>query len=197
MASGIAELVEYVKSLPEGMARAKAKAMLATITLAERYAKQNAKEQFVGRNDRKLSGQLLNSIYSGAEKEGGEFVGFVGVRNVPYGAIHEFGSDGLPGGVIKPVKAKNLWLPQYKNAGKMTPREFIRLKIQKPDQFFMNDKVAGRWQNPKSKAKRLVPLFFLVKKVRIPERPYLRPALIEAAELYPNYLEQFLKDEMK
>jgi len=194
---GIRELVDYIKSLPNGLNKAMAKAHFATITMAERYAKKNAVTQFTGRNDRRLSGALLNSIYSGMEKDGTDLVGFVGVRNVPYGAIHEFGSGGLPGGVITPKNAKNLWRPQYRNAGKMTPREFIRLKIQNPGQFFLNDKVAGKWSNPKSKAKQLIPLFFLVKKVKIPERPYVRPAMEEAIPLFPNYLEKFLKEEIE
>jgi len=193
----IREIVDYIKGMESGIRRAITKAHVATMLKAEAFAKSNAQRQFIGRNDRRLSGALMNSIYSGFEKEAGYPVGFVGVRNVPYGAVQEFGTEGLPGGVIKPVKAKKLWIPQHKNIGKMTPREFIKLKMQNPRMFFLNDKVAGQWENPKSKAKRLIPMFFLVDKVKIPARPYIRPGIESALEFFPGYLEKFMGEESK
>ncbi len=193
----IREMVEFIKGMESGVRKAIVKAHVATMLKAESFAKSNAQRQFIGRNDRRLSGALMNSIYSGYEKGDDYPVGFVGVRNVPYGAVHEFGTDGLPGGVIKPVKARKLWIPQYKNTGKMTPREFIRMKMQNPRMFFLNDEVAGKWENPKSKAKRLIPLFFLVDKVKIPARPYIRPAIEAALEFFPGYLEKFMGEESK
>ncbi len=192
----IRQLVDFIKNMQSGIRKSILKAQVAVIQKAEVYAKQNAKAQFVGRNDRKLSGALLNGIYSGFETStSGDPEGFIGVRNVPYGAIHEFGSEGLPGGVITPQKAKKLWIPQHKNVGKLTPREFIRLKMQNPGEYYLSDKVAGQWQNPKSKSRRLIPLFFLVDKVKMPARPYLRPALEVAVQEFPNYFSRFVSSE--
>lgn len=193
----IRQIVDYIKNMESGVRKAITKAHVAMMLKAEALSKGNAQRQFIGRNDRRLSGALMNSIYSGFEQAEGYPVGFIGVRNVPYGAVHEFGTDGLPGGVIKPVKAKKLWIPQYKTIGKMTPREFIRMKMQNPNMFFLNDKVAGKWENPKSKAKRLIPMFFLVDKVRIPARPYIRPAIEASLEFFPGYLEKFMAEEVK
>lgn len=198
----VREIVDYIKSLGSGVTRAIMKAQLATITKAEALAKGNAQRQFVGRNDRRLSGSLMNSIYSGMENDNGKFVGFVGVRNIPYGAVHEFGTDDLPGGAIKPKNAKNLWIPQHANirslgGSRMTPREFIKLKQQNPRMFYLNDKVAGKWENPKAKTRRLIPLFFLTKQVKIPARPYVRPAIEAAIEFFPDYFDKFSDEEMK
>lgn len=192
----IREIVDFIKSASDGWEKAKAKAMVATMTHAELKAKQNATKQFIGRNDRRLSGTLLNSIYSTVVRDAkGQAVGELGVKDIPYGAIHEFGSKDLPGGVIKPTKAQKLWLPKYRTAGRMTPREFMRLRKANPQRFFLNDKVAGTWVDPKARVKRLIPLFFLVDQVRIPERPYLRPAMEAAMDMYPGFLSQFYAEE--
>ncbi len=186
----IQDFIAYLRTLPRGFERSRGKALQQTSVLARNESLKNARGQFIGRNGRRLSGTLLNSIFSSIENEGTKPVGFVvGVRNIPYGAIHEFG------GKIEPVKAKKLWIPQYKFAGKMTPREFIRSKRQQPGLFFLNDEVAGKWENPESKARTLVPLFFLVDEVRIPERPYLRPAIEVATERFPAFLDTALREE--
>ena len=191
---GIRELVDYIKALPKGFSLAVAKAHLATLTMAEGFAKKNSTKQFLGRNNRRLSGKLLNSIYSGVEANG---EGFVGVRNIPYGAIHEFG------GKIVPVKANYLWIPQRPAVGRMTPREFIKLKKDRPSLFFLSPKespkgarVAGVWSSEKGNtARTLTPLFFLTKEVNMPARPYVGPGIEQALPLYPGYLEKFLREE--
>jgi len=193
----ISEIVDFIKSTASAWDRIISKTLLATMLRAELEAKKNAKRQFIGRNDRRLTGTLLNSIYSSVYRDSdGDIIGQLGVKNIPYGAIHEFGSSGLPGGVIKPVNAKKLWIPQHRFAGRMTPREFIRLKQRYPERFFLSDKVAGEWVNPKAKVKRLTPLFFLTDQVKMPERPYLRPALAVALNFFPGYLSQFFEKEL-
>ncbi len=185
-------MVKLIKETPEGVERASHKALTATMLKAEALAKKNSTQQFTGRNDRRLSGRLLNSIYSGVEKSGPDFVGVLGVRDVPYAAANEFGVTVKP----KPDnKMQRLWIPQRKNSGRMTPKEFINLKRARPGDYFLNDKVAGKWMNKRTR--RLTPLFFLVKEATIPERPFLRPALEMAAESYPGYLEQYLESELK
>lgn len=187
------ELIEFVRDLPRGVNRALMLAQVVTIQDAELNAKRNAQRQFTGRNDRRLSGTLMNSIYSGFEQgsSGGLPIGFIGVRNIPYGAIHEFGGE------IKPKRARKLWLPKYANAGKMTPREFMGRRKSDPSQYFLNDKVAGKWVGAEARSRQLIPLFFLVDKVTIPERPYLRPAMEVSLERFPDHFERFLKDEIR
>jgi len=185
----IRDLIDYIKRLDTGISKSTALATLAMSKDTEILAKRNATQQFTGRNGRRLSGQLLNSIFSGVERTGpNTYESFVGTRGIPYGAIHEFG------GTIKPVRAKNLWIPHHANTRRMTPREFMALKRANPSEYFLNDKVAGRWisKNPN----RLMPLFFLTKQSVIPERPYLRPAIEVAMEQFPNRFEQFMKREV-
>lgn len=190
------EFLQWLREAPGKLEKAIALAQLATVTNAEGIAKRNSTRQFIGRNGRRLSGTLLNSIYSTMERDGSQMVGVLGTRNIPYGAIHEFGSQGLPNGAIVPRKAKHLWIPQHRNLRqRMTPREFIQRLRMQPDAYFLNDKVAGQWMNPKAKKRRLTPLFFLVDRVEIPERPYLRPAMATAVEAFPGYLEQYMERE--
>lgn len=178
------KLSEYVGSLKSKLEVAKVKAFIATMQLAESFAKRNATKQFTGRNGRTLTGNLLNSIYVDYKIQNNKLTGSLGVRNIPYGAIHEFG------GTIEPVKAQKLWIPQYKNAKKMTPREFMNLRKSNPREYFLNDKVAGQ----KIGTRTIVPFFYLVDKVTIPERPYLRPAMEEAQGHYNEYLAKFMAE---
>jgi phage gpG-like protein len=180
--SDIADLARYITSLGTTVERATLKALLATSVSAEGDAKKNSTREFTGRGGRTLGGSLLNNIFGGLEAGQGRFPDiFVGVRTVPYGAIHEFG------GTIKPVKAKKLWLPVYANAKKMTPREFITLMKADPAHYHL---FAGMAAEREGDA--WTPLFYLRDQVTIPERPYLRPALASAVEKFPAYLEKYL-----
>lgn len=181
--SDIADLARYILSLGNTVERGTLKALVATSVAAEGDAKKNSTREFTGRGGRTLGGTLLSNIFSGLEAGQGRFPDIVvGVRTVPYAAIHEFG------GTIKPVKAKKLWLPVYANAGKMTPREFVNLMIQDPEEYHLFPGMAAKRDANDS----WTPLFYLRDEVRIPERPYLRPALASAVEKFPAYLEKFL-----
>jgi phage gpG-like protein len=176
------ELVKHVGEIKDKIQVAKVKAFIATMQLAESFAKRNSTQQFTGRNNRTLTGNLLNNIYVSYKIQGDKMIGELGVKTIPYGAIHEFG------GIIEPKKAKKLWIPQYANAKKMTPTEFMNLKKSNSREYFLNDKVAGRKIGERS----IIPYFYLVDQVKIPERPYLRPALQEASLHYDEYLAKFL-----
>lgn len=180
-------MVSYIKTMQRGVDRAEVLATIALARSVEMSAKRNAIKEFTGRNQRKLTGNLLNSIFSGVEKEGGNLNAFVGTRGIPYGAIHEFG------GTITPKKAKNLWIPSRENK-RMTPREFMNMRRADPSQFFLNSKVAGRVLQ--KKPLRIMPLFFLTKQSVIPERPYLRPAIEVGMDAYPDVFFNFLTKEM-
>jgi len=198
---GIKDLSKFILESKDATESAKLRALIATVQFAEAQAKKNAKEQFKGRNDRTLTGRLLNSIYSGYEKQegpNGEITGYVGTKGIPYGRIHEYG------GTIVPIKAKHLWIPQYAKAGKMTPKEFIRLTQSNPKFYHLFNKFAGRWtgayrysndRGSKIKKKVYEPLFFLVDKVTIPERPYITPAMEVALEKFDTFFSQFLGEK--
>lgn len=195
MFKDLQDVVRYIKNLDPTIEKATMKALLATSVAAEGFAKQNSKKEFTGRNDRTLGGTLMNNIYSGLETGDGHYPDiFVGVRTIPYGAIHEYGSGGLPGGVITPQKAHKLWIPQYAQSKKMTPREFISNMIRNPKMYHLFPKLAARAVGPQvpGSKQRWVPLFYLVDRVRIPERAYIRPALQSAMAVFPDYMEKYL-----
>ncbi len=84
-----------------------------------------------------------------------------------YAAIHEFG------GVIKPVTPgiKFLTIPLTKEARRNRARDF-------DDLFFLESK-DGEFFLAREKGSDLEFMYRLVKKVRMPARPYLRPAIYE------------------
>lgn len=191
MADNITQLVKHIKGLSDRIAIAQTKAFIATMMLAESFAKRNVTKNFTGRHNRILTGGLLNSIYSDYKISGNTITGELGTKGITYGAIHEYG------GTITPTKAKKLWMPIHANAGKMTPREFFNLKQGNSKQYFLNDNVAGRVRNPvrgKGEKASIIPLFMLLDKVEIPARPYLRPALQDAFDNYGDYLNKFLAE---
>jgi len=199
------QIVEFIKNAKTMFDRAKAKALVRTVLEGERMAKRNAIENFTGRNNRRLSGGLLNAIYSSVVVENGDPAGFVGVRNIPYARIHEYGSAGLPGGVIRPKKAKKLWIPNHPIAGRMTPREFVNLMKGDPrryDIFGHATQIAARWTggyNIVDGEERKVwsPIFWLVNRSKIPARPYLTPAVEKAVDGYALTFAQVLASEGK
>lgn len=204
MSSDFKEIVEAIANARRGVQRAAYKALVQITLKAEAFAKINARTQLNGRNGRTLSGALFNSIYSTVIKEHGEFVGEVGVRNIPYGAIHEFGSGGLPGGVITPVTAKHLWVknymvpPQFK---RMTPKEFMAMRIREPERFPIfktpgSQSITAWYAERKGNHTELKALFFLRDSVKMPERPYLRPAVADATEEYPLAFARFYAGEI-
>lgn len=179
------ELINYLRGLDDIYKKAHTLALIETVTLARGKALRNATKEFIGRNDRKLSGNLFKSIFSGydfEDKSSDYPVGYIGTRGIPYGAIHEYG------GVIRPVKAKNLWIKNYSGVPgmlkRMTPTEFFNAKKADPRSFrlikstaFFVKKISIR-----SKKEKWIPLFFLVKKVKMPKRSYLRPAVNDASK---------------
>lgn len=190
----ILDMAKYLNESKDAMVRALTLAQIVCIKDAEVHARKIAQTQFIGRNDRKLTGGLMNNIYSGFSRDQGESIptAFLGVKNIPYGAIHEYGSEGLPGGVIRPVRAKKLWIPARANAGRMTPREFINLMHAQPGRYFITPKGAFRTDGTNV----YTPLFFRVDQVRIPKRPYLRPAIATAFERFGEVFERFFKQEL-
>lgn len=181
----IRELSRYIRNTRSAIVKAHAEAMLKVTLDAEGLAKRNATQQFTGRNNYKLTGRLLNSIFSGFSPfNAGQSLptGFIGTRGIPYGRIHEFG------GVIEPVNAKHLWLKMHGVSGfkRITPKEFVSKMQKNPKQYriFKSKKgnLIAAFINNKKKIK---PLFVLRDKVTIPARPYLQPAVDEAVKKFP------------
>lgn len=183
----IKELSQYMRRTRSAIVRSHAETMLRVLLEAEGIAKKNATKQFIGRNGRRLSGRLLNSIFSGFEPfNPGQSLprGFIGTRGIPYGRIHE------EGGNITPKNAKWLWVKQWGGKAdafrRMTPTEFVGRMKAKDRRF----KIIGKGTRGKLavfqalKSDDPVALFALASSVTIPPRPYLGPAVEEVTSKY-------------
>lgn len=107
--------------------------------------------------------------------------------NLPYAAIHEFG------GVIRPKRSRFLTVPIGQNGRNVLRRGGLRSV---PGVFFIKTKRGGVMaarQYSKAKAAALEPLAILVTEVRMPRRPYMRPAVAKAKK---PVLAQFTIDRM-
>lgn len=110
-------------------------------------------------------GFLLNSI--GYEVDGNTVE--VGSYGVVYAKVHEFGTVGKGGTLpdIRPRNAKYLTIPIYTEYKKVTARQiFDNLTyVRVNGNPMLYDKAAGRFA------------YYLAKKVSIPPRPFMRPAV--------------------
>lgn len=183
----ISELADYIQASKDATLKAYTRALLSFLSHAEAEAKRNATRQFIGRNGRRLSGRLLNSIYTDVVFDSSSNklpVGVIGTRGIAYGRIHEYG------GKIEPKKAKHLWLKQWGGRAdkfrRMTPTEFINEKNANPKEYKIftskkNNLIAA--YTPAGGD--IVPLFVLRSSVTMPERPYIRPAVETALKKFP------------
>lgn len=207
----IRELAAVIKRIGDTTRRAEVMALIRTTQEAERLAKLNAQAQFTGTPERPKTGALMNAIFSGYVLTKGKrdiASGVVGVKSRkgrrgtrPYGRIHEYGGE------IKPVKAKNLWLPltgpksrglpgRFKN---LTPSDFVALMGTKdptarfaiiPGRRGPVAIVSLRRGRGKGKIRdKIIALFALRKSVEMPERPYIRPAIAEALKDHQSRVE--------
>lgn len=193
----LSELAGYLRSTKDAVFKAHTLSLLKFLSEAEALAKRNVTRNFVGRRGRKLSGRLLNSIFTRVELRSGSQlpVGIIGTRGIPYGAVHEYGNDN-----IRPKKAKHLWVKQWGGKAdkfrRMTPREFIAAKEADPRQYSIFPSKKGNlvaaW-TPTDKE--VIPLFILRDRVSIPARPYIRPAIEEALNTYPQTMRQQIKQQ--
>jgi len=202
MAKDVQFLADSIRNIKDGFKRANALAAVQMAQRAELLAKKNIIKNFTGRHGYTLTGRLLNSVFWVLDKKGNK--GFpqilFGTRGIPYGEIHEFGGE------ITPKKAQNLWIKNHrapKQFKRMSPTEFMAAKASKPSQYlilnqtaFFRDapaKVALRntaLKGVKTSSAQWFALFFLVKHVTIPARPYLRPAIKEASKMYGPTVER-------
>ena len=192
------EMLSYIRRAKNIFAKVQALSLVELTQRAHEEALINARSNFTGRNDRKLSGRLLNAIYTEFDLTGGRVPrAFLGTKGIPYGAVHEYGHPR-----IVPVRAKHLWV-KLTNKGdfrRLTPTEFFKLRNEnnkpskgdsdKPQRkirfsIFRSKKgnlIAARIEQFKKKLK-ITPLFALKDQVKIPERPYLRPAIKTALNI--------------
>ncbi len=195
----IDELVEYLTRSKNAVEIAYVRSLVGLLSIAEAKAKRNATKQFIGRNGRKLSGRLLNSIYTMVDFNRSDSllpVGVLGTRGIPYGRIHEYGGE------ITPKKAKNLWVKQWGGRAdkfrRLTPTEFIKLKKENPDEYkIFRSKKNNLIAAYTPAADDVVPLFVLRQRVEIPKRPYLAPALQEALQEFPERMNFNIRSQLK
>lgn len=191
------DLIAYLQKTRDSTFKAYTRELLSLLSHAEAEAKRNAAQQFIGRNGRRLSGRLLNSIYSSVNfdsSNGGLPTGVIGTRGIAYGRIHEYG------GKIEPKKAKHLWLKQWGGRAdrfrRMTPTEFIQEKNANPSEYKIfkskkNNLIAA--YTPAGGD--VVPLFVLRSSVTIPARPYLTPAVETALKEFPKGMKDQIRKQ--
>lgn len=199
----LSQFLTAIKRTESIAVKAHGLALIATTQAAERFAKLHYQRQFPGSEQRMgyvKSGRLLNSIYS--DYDASNLRSFVGVRGIPYGAIHEYG------GTIVPKKAKNLWVrsPAINKKGskyrRMTPSEFYQRAKDNRDPsgkyVYWKAKsgatIAAVFEKVGKNKERFTPLFFLRKKVKIPARPYIAPGIKQAIPGYNKFYNRFFKD---
>lgn len=198
----IKDLSRYIQTTKNSVKRSYSETLLRVTQQAEAFAKQNSTKQFVGRNGRRLSGRLLNSIFSGVNPfttGTGMPTGFVGTRGIPYGRIHEVG------GVIVPVKRTWLWIKQWGGAAdrfrRMTPRDFVGKLKQKDRDFKILGKKNSKGKiavyQPRSDTRSMVKLFALAKRVNMPARPYLTPAADKAVKMFGTIARKILNRTLR
>jgi phage gpG-like protein len=199
----LAQFLTAIKRTQSIAVKAHGLALVATTQDAERFARQHYQRQFPGSSPRSgytKSGRLLNAIYS--DYDAANLKSFVGVKGIPYGAIHEYG------GTIVPKKAKFLWIrsPQINKKGgkyrRMTPSEFYQRSKSggEPGKNYVfwktkaGSTIAAVFEKIGKQKEKFTPLFFLKKKVQIPARPYIAPGIRQAIPGYSKFYNRFFRD---
>ena len=157
-----------------------------------RDAKQNAQYKVLRRRKGKGTGNLARKIFAKVKTDKDVVKGSLNVdlKKVPYAAIHE------EGGTIKPKKGQWLTIPFKGVKGKARDFKntfFIRKSNTKAF-IFQN---LGKTKTGKQRRRgggTFKPLFTLVKKVEIPKRPYLRPAILRNLIFLRSEIKKDLED---
>jgi len=196
----IKQLSAHIAKTSNLMRKSRDEALLRTAINATMQAKINSTKQFTGRWGYTLSGRLLNSIQYRFDKgTEGKIEAYVGAYGIPYGAIHEFG------GKIVPKDAKYLWmrLPATNMKGspwrRLSPSEFYKKakKVSSGFYYFTSKKgnVFAAYKDPDLDDDEGKPelLFWLRDSVKIPERPYLRPAVATEMRKYPSLFQSIFQ----
>lgn len=170
-----------------GVARAVRPAVVETSLEAERNAKQNATGGGARLNVR--TGRLRASIAGAVRDTQGavELVlragGSRGGQDVKYAAIHEYGGE------IRPVNGRYLRIPTlWALTAAGVDRYPTPLRQTAPGAFRVVGSDRGLWLVPTKTGKgglQEPPWYKLVERVTIPARPYLRPAIMDAAAKLP------------
>jgi len=172
MSSGLIDLIKFLRTNKDIQKRATVVALYKIMTVAHKYALKNIKRKFIGRNGRKLSGAMFNSVFSDILFEKNQPTAYLGTRNIPYGRIHELGGEIVP----KPDnRMQRLWIPNHDALPKrMSPSEFIKNLRNNPSSYVLTDSFAGIRLDPFGS---VLPYFWLVQRVQMPKRPYIMPAI--------------------
>lgn len=118
------------------------------------------------------TGMLVTGMNYNVESSGQDVIGHVGNKRV-HSAIHE------TGGTITAKNSTFLTIPL--DAAK-TPAGVLRKPARQWENTFVSRSAKGNLIIFQKNAKGITPLFVLKKSVKIPARPYFRPALMESAK---------------
>lgn len=119
-------------------------------------------------------GALRSNVGWEIRDEGSAKLLLVGVKNSPaakYARIQEYG------GVIEPTSAKYLTIPLTDEARKKPPRQWNDLTVIKSDRGNLILAQVPREGQGAGVEGGIIPQFVLTKRVVLPPRPYIRPAV--------------------
>jgi phage gpG-like protein len=201
----LAEFEEDLRGAVAGGLRSQVRLAAIRLSLvAEGLAKRNATqhvspyrtEGLASGGLHRRSARLVNSIRSFARDASDGWADVVATADVKYAGTHEYGATiqarrafaSLPGGPFLAIP-----LDATKTRGgdvRGGLRDF-------PGMFLIRSR-RGRWLLVRQQGARLVAMFALVKRVTIPPRPYLRPALAQVqAEHVARELGQALRTAIR
>jgi hypothetical protein len=119
---------------------------------------------------KKVEGGILPGASGFVQNDNGETLHLAIATSSKYAAIHEYGSEGLPGGVIKGRRGQRLAIPILDN---LTPTGGVR-RPWKPFDSTLHYGGLSKAGNPLIRGQDGSIFFALVKSVRIPARMGLR-----------------------
>lgn len=171
---GMGELIEKLDQITPEVKKVLGREILTATLLVEQTAKQNIAKNFHGK------GTLAGSVNHRIEKLSGVSLAGVVYSKLVYAAIHEFG------GTIEPKNAEALTIPFEGVQGRA--RDYQDTFIAKTD--------SGASIIFQKRGDDAVPLFLLVKKVEIPARPWLNPAVESNREMIVRIIGDATKEAL-
>lgn len=197
--TGAAQVVSAIAQIPSLLSQGAERAMHESLQIVSTVARGTYLSGPYPTRLQPRTGRLRASLRRGdreniwqVRRQGTTITGELGTSTV-YARIHE------EGGVIRPVRGRYLAIPTAfaMTSSGVLKREYQGGLRQIPHTFFIRSRTGGLslWQRTAARRVRgaklssvAKPLFWLVRQVRLPKRPFLRPAVEQSR---PQITERF------